>query len=256
MRSRIATIARFTMLEALRTRFPMLVLLVLGIALAASFFVREIAITESGRYQTAFYAATIRLASVFVAALYTIASVSREFQDKGLDVMLALDVPRSHYVAGKLLGLLAIGSAVAVVNAVPLIPLAGMESAAQWTLSLAWELAVVVALALFCVVTFTAVMPAASFVIAFYVLARALTAIRLLSANPLAGGEALSQRFMNACVEGLAWIVPAIDRWTQTSWLVDQRALWIDIAGLTGQSLAFVVVLAAATVFDMQRKNF
>jgi hypothetical protein len=61
---------------------------------------------------------------------------------------------------------------------------------------------------------------------------------------------------MNACVEGLAWIVPAIDRWTQTSWLVDQRALWIDIAGLTGQSLAFVVVLAAATVFDMQRKNF
>ncbi len=105
MRKRIATIARYTMLEALRTRFAALALAIIGVALAGSFFVQEIAVTESARFQTAFYTASVRLAAVFVAALYAIASVSREFQDKGLDVMLALDLPRSHYILGKLLGL-------------------------------------------------------------------------------------------------------------------------------------------------------
>ena len=105
MQNRIATIARYTMLEALRTRFAVLALAIIGVTLAGSFFIREIAITESARFQTAFYAASVRFAAVFVAALYAIASVSREFQDKGLDVALALDLPRSHYVLGKLAGL-------------------------------------------------------------------------------------------------------------------------------------------------------
>ena len=143
-----------------------------------------------------------------MAALYAIASVSREFQDKGLDVVLALDLPRSHYVLGKLLGFLAVGSGFAVATAVPLIAFAGIEPAAQWALSLACELAIVVALSLFCAVTFNTLMPAASFVMAFYVLARTLSAIRLISANPVSAAEALSQRFLNGAVEALAWDGP------------------------------------------------
>ena len=121
MHSRIATIASYTTLEALSTRFALLAIAVIAITLAASFFVRELAITDSTRFQTAFYAAGARFAMAFLASLYAIASVSREFQDKGLDVTLALDVPRSHYVVGKLVGFLAIGLALAIFAALPLI---------------------------------------------------------------------------------------------------------------------------------------
>ena len=76
-----------------------------ALLLGASFFVEQIAITEGARFQTGFYAATARLAAVFIAALHVIASVAREFDDKGLDMLLALDLPRSHYVLGKLGGL-------------------------------------------------------------------------------------------------------------------------------------------------------
>jgi ABC-type transport system involved in multi-copper enzyme maturation permease subunit len=256
MRSRIATIARYTMLEAVRTRFALIALAVIVLALAGSFFIREIAVTESMRFQTAFYAASVRFAAVFVAALYAIASVSSEFEDKRLEVTLAFDLPRSHYVLGKLAGFLAIGSGFAVATALPLIALAGLEAAAQWSLSLACELAVVLALSLFCVVTFNTLMPAASFVIAFYILARALSAVRLISANPAAGAQALSHHVLNALLEALAWIVPALDRWTQTSWLVDRPALWSSVASVAGESVVFVSVVAAAAVFDMHRRNF
>ena len=256
MNNRVAAIARYTVLEALRTRLPLLTAVVIGVLLSASFFVREISITESVRSQTAFYAATIRFATVFLAALHVISSVSREFQDKGLDMVLALDLPRGHYLLGKLAGFSAIAAGLALAVALPLLPLAGWEATAQWTLSLAAELAVVVALSLFCVITFNQLMPAASFVVAFYVFARALNAIRLIGANPVSGADLLSHQAMTWLIEGMALVVPSLDVWTRTEWLVGQAGRWGDVGGILAQALLFVTVLAAAAVFDLYRKNF
>jgi ABC-type transport system involved in multi-copper enzyme maturation permease subunit len=256
MKNRIATIARYTILEAVRTRLPLLTVILVAGLLAASFFVREIAIAESGRFQTAFYAAAARFAVVFVAALYAIASISREFQDKGLDVALALDLPRSHYIVGKLAGFLAIAAALACAVALPLVALAGWEAVAAWSISLAFELAIVLALSVFCVVTFNQLMPAASFVIAFYLFARALTAMRLIGANPIADAASLSHRVMTGLVEALALVIPALDEWTRTAWLVDGVAPWGAILQIGARSALFVVILGAAAVFDMHRKNF
>lgn len=256
MKSRIVTIARYTVLEALRTRLALLTAVVIAVLFVGSFFVREIAITDSVRFQTAFYAAAVRFAAVFVAALFVIASITREFQDKGLDVALALDLPRSHYIVGKLAGFVAIAAVIALAVAIPLLSLADAVAVAQWSASLALELAIVVALSLFCVITFNQLMPAASFVLAFYLLARALTAIRLIGANPVGGGDALSHEVMRWMVEGLALIMPPFDRWTQTSWLVDRVEAWSSVAAIAGQSALFLLILAAAAVFDLQRKNF
>jgi ABC-type transport system involved in multi-copper enzyme maturation permease subunit len=257
MKNRIATIARYTVLEAVRTRLPLLTLVTVGVFFAASLFVREIAITESARFQTAFYAGSIRLAIVFVAALYAIASIAREFQDKGLDVALALDLPRSHYIMGKLAGFLAIGAALATAASLPLVALSGWEAAAFWGISFALELAVVLALSVFCVVTFNQLMPAASLVLAFYLLARALSAIRLISANPVADAQTLSHHVMRALVEGIALIVPALDQWTRTAWLVGSAALgWTTLLDIGLHTILVVTILAAAAVFDMHRRNF
>lgn len=256
MNRQITTIARYTLLEARRTRLPQLVLSAIVLLGAAGFFVREIAVTESTRLQTGFYAATMRLTGVFIIGLYVLSSVAREFSDKGLDVVLALDLPRSHYILGKLAGFLVIGVLVAIAVSMPLALLAAPGAALQWGVSLAFELAIVVALSLFCIVTFSQLMPAASFVLAFYLLARALTAIRLMSAHPLTGADTLSHQFMSMMMEGLALVMPALDAWTRTAWLVDQPAAWTEIGVLAGQSALYVALLAGATMFDFYRKNF
>src|SRR3982751_5639934 len=232
MTTRLVAIARFSMLEALRTRLPLVTAITILTLLGASFFVREIAIAESTRFQTAFYAATGRYATVFVAALYVIASLSREFQDKGLELVLALDLARGEYILGKLLAFLGIATALSIAVGIPLFALTGVEAAAQWTVSFAIELAVIVAASLFCVITFNQVMPAASVVIGFYLLARAITAIRLISAHPIVSGDALSQRFMNGLVEAIALVIPGLELWTRTTWLVDQPAQWSALGAI------------------------
>lgn len=256
MTHQITTIARYTLLEALRTRLPALVLSAIVLLAAAGYFVQEIAVTESARLQTGFYAAAMRLTAVFMAGLYVLSSVSRDFNDKGTDIVLALDLPRSHYILGKLAGFLAIGVLIAAAVSAPLALLAAPAAALQWGTSLALELAIVIALSLFCIVTFSQLMPAASFMMAFYLLARALTAIRLMSAHPLVDANSVSHHFMSMLVDGMALIVPALDTWTRTAWLVNHPAAWAEIGTLAGQSALYVALLAVATMFDFYRKNF
>ena len=256
MDSRIATIARYTLLEALRTRLAALVVIALVALLATSYFVLSLAVIEGARFQAGFYAAGARLACVFVIGLYAIVSVTREFDDKGLDVLLALDLPRSHYVLGKLAGFLAIAALVAVAAALPLALLAPPAAAAQWMLSLGFELAIVAALALFCVLTFSQLTLAATFVLAFYLLARSLTAIRLMSANPLTGSDTFAYQAARTVTEGLALVMPALDEWTRTAWVVDGLAPWSALLELAGESALYVALLAAAAMFDFYRKNF
>lgn len=255
MNQRITTIARYTLLEAVRTRLPALAAAAIVLLIAASFFVQQIAITESARMQAATYAAGMRLACVFIAGLHVLASTIREFNDKGLDVALALDLPRGHYILGKLAGFLAIGALLAAAVSLPLAFLATPEAALQWGLSLALELGIVIALGLFCIVTFNQLMPAAGFLLAFYLLARTLTAIRLMSAHPLTGADAPSHQLIQLLVEGVALVMPTLDHWTRTAWLVNQHAPWPDIGELAGQTVLYVALLTAATMFDFYRKN-
>jgi ABC-type transport system involved in multi-copper enzyme maturation permease subunit len=256
MDSRIVTIARFTLFEAWRTRLPLLVLgIVLALA-AAAFFVQSIAITESARFQLGFYVAVTRLAVVFVAGLYVLVSMTREFNDKALDVLLSLDLPRSHYVLGRLAGFLAVAVLIAAVASLPVAWLAPPAGAAQCMISLALELGIIVALALFCIVTFNQLVPAACFVLAFYLLARSLTAIRLISAHPIEGTGTPAQQVFQFAADGLALVIPPLDAWTRTEWLLNEQAPWSLVLQMAGQSALYVVLLAAATMFDFYRKNF
>jgi ABC-type transport system involved in multi-copper enzyme maturation permease subunit len=256
MDSRIATIARYTVLEALRTRLAALVLVMLVVLLAASYFVMSISVIEGARFQAGFYAAGARFACVFTIALYVLVSVTREFNDKGFDVLLALDLPRSHYVLGKLAGFLGIAAVVAVAAALPIVVLAPPAASLQWMLSLAFELAVIAALALFCVLTFSQLTLAASFVLGFYVLARALTAIRLMSAHPISGADSFAHQAAQLVIEGLALVMPALDGWTRTAWLVDEAAPWPALLQVAGEGALYVALLATAAMFDFYRKNF
>ena len=253
---RILAISRYTFLEARRTRLLPLFAVALGTVLALAFFVSELAVTESLRMQTTFYAAAARLAAVFIVAMHVLGSITREFDDKGIDVLLALDLPRSHYILGKLGGFLAIGAVVGLLAGAPLAWMAPPAAAAQWGMALVLELSVIIAFALFCVVTFGQFMPSAAAVLVFYILARSLTAIRLMSANPISRADTLSHEAGRWMIEGLALITPALDRWPQTTWLVDAPALWSAVSLLLLEAILYVVLLAAAAMVDFHRRNF
>jgi ABC-type transport system involved in multi-copper enzyme maturation permease subunit len=252
----IRAIARYTLLEALRTRLPLLLVVALALVAALGFFVAELAVIESQRMRVSFYAAGARFAAVFIVSTHVLGSITREFNDKGIDALLALDLPRSHYILGKLGGFLAMAAAVAAITCLPLALQASLPAVLQWGTALALELAVVAAFSLFCVIAFGQFIPAAALVLAFYLLARSLTAIQLISAHPLSGAGTLSHTVGRWMVDGLALVMPALDRWPQTAWLIDSPAPWPSFAALLVQAALYVVLLAGAAMVDFQRRNF
>jgi ABC-type transport system involved in multi-copper enzyme maturation permease subunit len=270
--SKVLAIARFTLLEALRTRLPWLTLAVLGGLLLASLLVQQLAITETQRLQTGFLAAGARLGAVFVLTLHVAGSMAREFNDKGVDLLLSLDLPRSGYYLGKLAGFIGIAVTMAalttVVLALPglaagalaraglaLAPAAPSVALPLWGVSLACELTLIATLTLFCVITFAQIMPAVSFVAAFYLLGRSIAAIQLMSGSQLLAPEAWSTQVAGWLVNLLALLLPDLSRFTGTAWLLDGAGGGAALAYVAGQTLIYGALLAAAGLFDLYRKS-
>ena len=98
-------------------------------------------------------------------------------------------------------------------------------------------------------------MPAASFVAGFYLLARTLWAIRLISDNPIVDDNPLSHRVMAWLIDALALVLPALDRFTQSAWLVDRAAEWSAVGSCALQAGLYTALLGAAAMFDFYRRN-
>ncbi len=254
-RRQIATLARFTLLEAWRTRLIWLFAITLALAFGAACLAQQLAITETARVFVVSSAAASRSLSVFVLALYILTSLVRELNDKGLELTLSFDLRRADYILGRLLGFVLIALCMALIAGMPQLLLGPAPAALQWIASLTLELIIVAAFSLFCVLTFTHLIVAASFVAGFYLLARTITAVQLISAHPIIDEKSLSHDVMAGLVNGLALVLPALDRFTQSAWLVDGAAGWMTIGTQVLQALLYTTLLVLAAMFDFYRRN-
>jgi hypothetical protein len=250
----IGMIARYAVLEAMRMRLAWVYLAALGGVWLISYFAQTLAVTEAARLQIAFLAATARVVAVFMLTMFVLASTLREFHEKGLELVLSFDLPRSHYVLGKLAGFVALAWLAALPAAALVALHAPPVAALQWGLSLACELSLIAALALFCIISFNQLIPAAGVVFGFYVLARTISAIQLMSA-PRAYTDSVEHRIMSLAVDMVALLMPSLSDYAQTAWLADQAALWTALAGQAGQAGLYVALLAGAAMFDFYRRN-
>ena len=253
--NKILTIAFFTLLEAVRTRLLWVMAVILALLLLGSVFVQHIAVTETARMQTGFLAGAARIAAVFVLSLHIVSSVAREFNDKGVELLLSLDLPRAAYYVGKFIGFAAVAVAIAVLtSAVLLVPAAG-PGIAFWGISLALELVLMAALSLFCVITFAQVMPAISFATTFYLLARSISAIRLMAGSQLLSPDDWVSRTITRSVDLLSLLLPDLSRFTLTSWLVDNGGSLAQVGAAALQCVIYSSLLVLAGLFDLYRKN-
>jgi len=254
---KILAIARFTLLEAARSRLSWLVLGAVLVLSLASLLVRELAITDSQRLQLAFLATALRATSALLTAAFIISSLQREFNDKVPALVLALDVPRSHFVLGKAAGLSLAAMFIALTCALPLALLAPAAAWWPWTVSLMLESAIVAAVSLFCGISLSSVTAGLLFTIGFYVLAKSLAAIQLISHASL-NAATLSQRYMTGLLDTLALLLPRLEQFAPTGWLVEGLVDGIESAGLAGlalQALLFVALVTSAAMIDLYRKN-
>ena len=179
----------------------------------------------------------------------------RELNDKGTDMLLSLPVSRTGYYFGKYTGFLALAWIITVLSGVMLLLYAVPSALPGWLLSMACEGAIVVALSMLCLFTFSNITVAFIVVMAFYILARSISAIVLLSTSPVLETKTWSQEFMNWLVSALAWVMPDLDRFSDSAWLV----YGIESGTLTLvliQTFVYLALLISAGLFDLHRREF
>ncbi len=242
------------MIEALRSGLPWLALACVLAVAGLSLFLARVAISEGAALQAAVAAALLRACAVFVLAAHVVASIAREANDKGLELALALPVSRPAYYLGKLLGFAGVAALLACAFALPLLAWGRPGDVAAWGCSLALEAALVGAAALL----FASVIPHSVAAIAatagLYLLARAMAAIQAIAAGPLAEDSAAAGA-ARWIVDGLALLLPRLDAVTRSDWLLYGAPAPGELALLLGGLALYVVLLAAAGLFDFSRRN-
>ncbi|MFN0318316.1 MAG: ABC transporter permease [Burkholderiales bacterium] len=248
------TIARFCLLEALRTRYLWLLLGMLLLLLAATFFLRSLAITESARIQLGVFAAFARIASVFLVTLHVAGTLVRQFNDKETELLFALNLTRRDYLLGRFLGYAGVSVLTALIVSLAIAMLGPDTHLFAWGSTLALELMLTSAVTLFFVVSFVQIAPAVLFVASFYLLARSVSALQLISHSPLFSlGDtttALGQKAMDL----LALFLPRLDDFAQTGWLL-QPDIAPALGGVLMQAGVYICLILGAGLFDLQRKE-
>lgn len=250
-----ANLARLVLLEARRGGLPWLAAasVALGFCLAA--FLSEVALTESRALQVAIVAAVLRACAVFLVAAHVAGSVLREINDKGLELMLSLPLTRSAQYAGRLAGHAAIGTALAVVFALPLLLWAPPEAVAMWAVSLAFEAALVASAALFFAMSLAQLVPAIAATAGFYLLGRSMATIQAIAAGPHRD-DSTAQALARWALDAVALLFPRLESATQTAWLVYGAPAPSAWAAVLGGLALYGAILLAAGLFDFHRRSF
>ncbi len=251
----VASLAKAVLLEAVRNRLLWLAAVAIAAAFGLAQFLNQVAITESREIQAALLAALLRVAAVFIVAAFVITSMVRESSDKVNELLLSLPAPRSIYFFGKFAGYAAVAVILALLCALPLAFVTDPGGLAIWVVSLVCELLIVTAMSLFCVLTLTQVVPAFAAVAGFYLLSRSMAAMQIIAGAALQE-PTLTDRVVNAIVELIAFLLPALDRMTQTTWLLDSAPGASTLGAIVGETAIYLVLIGAAALFDLYRKNF
>lgn len=249
------SILRTTLVEAIRNRLLWLAVIVIAAALGLAQFLNQVAITESLEIQASLVAALLRVAAVFMVVTFVITSVVRESNDKVTELILSQAVPRSAYFFGRLAGFFVVAMVLALLFGLPLAFFAPPARLAPWTLSLACELLVMVSVSLFCVLSLTQVLSAFAATSAFYLLSRSMAAMQVIASAPI-GEHGIADQIVALIVNGIAIILPSLDRMTQTSWLVEAAPSSQVLGTLVLHSALYIVLIASAALFDLYRKNY
>lgn len=255
MLRQIRTLAIYVIQEALLTRFfaVILILLLLGFGLTA--FLGQVAIIERQGIQCSLLAAFLRLSAIYVMSLFVITSMVREFNGHMLFLWLSLPMRRSTYFLGKLVGFILVFSCVALIFSSALLVYAPYEQVILWGISLWCELLIVTCVSFFCVLTMHQMLQAFSTVVGFYIVARSIEAIQLMAQSPLNSSDLWQDKLIDGLIQLLAMLLPNLERFTQTGWLVYHSGGFNDLLMVAGQTVIYVILLIMMSLFDLYRKN-
>ena len=250
------TIAKITLLEAMRSRMIWVAITAIGVAFGVAQFLSQVAMIEVAQIQITIMATLLRGTGAFLVAAFCITSLARDSNDKITELFLSQAAARSQYYLGKIMGCAGVAIGLALGFSIPLAFYSPIAQVAAWSAAFAGELLIVASVSVFCAVSLTHVIAAFAATAGFYLLARSIAAMQIIAATPITMAASWTDDILRWILDAIALLMPNLDRMTLTAWLIDQAPTLGELAQMLMQTLVYLFLIGAATLVDLYRKNF
>lgn len=246
---------RYVLTAAIRDRVVLSVFLLMAVGASLAVFMGSSAVTESDQFAVVFAAGGLRFAGAVGLVLFIVFHLRRSFETRDIDFLLSRPVSRPAFVFSHMAAFLLLALLVALCVSLSVAFVAPQAVGAGhllWAASLFAEYAIMAAAATFFAMMLPGAAVAAMAVFGFYVLARMIGQIlgTLEDGLGVPAFETLSR-----VMDVIALVVPRLDLMAQTTWLVyDMHS--VGYGFVVVQGVLFTVLLTAATLVDLSRRQF
>jgi len=252
MFSSITTIARYSLLEAVRGKIIWIMVSLLLLSVMLSLFIGETTLTETRETQVAFMAGFLRLSSVMVIIFFVVSSISRDFQDKSVELLFSISMPRYQVFLGKFFGFGLVALSAVIIFSIGLVFYSDISVVFFWALSLWCELTLVALISLIFILSLEHVAVSLVASIGAYALMRFMPAIQSMGDGPFQ--DSAFNQLMNKVLDLIDLILPRLDHFAQSRWLVNGAAAEIDVIYFLLEFVLFVCLFVVVGVIDLKRK--
>ncbi len=250
------TLVAYIMTTALRDRLFLAFLVLTALAASMAVFIGETAVVEKRELSVVYVATATRLILIAGLVLFVCFHIRRSFESREVELMLSRPISRTNFVFAYVvslvvLSLVAVIIAAIVVGAVTRPDPAGLL---RWSMSLLLECVIMAMTALFFALALTSAVANVLACFGFYVLARMIGLLTgIAQTTP---DEAVLLRFVGWVMEAISVVIPRLDLFGQTAWLIYGVGGEVGFLVIALQGLVFAPLVAAAAVFDIQRWQF
>ena len=250
------TLVSYIMATALRDRLFLSFLVMTALAAGIGLFIGGAAIVEKRELSIVYVATATRLIMVVGLVLFVCFYLRRSFESREVELMLSRPISRTAFVLAHVISfiLLALVAAIIAMIVVGAVVQPGVEALLRWSLSLWLECCIMVLTALFFSLALTSAVANVLACFGFYVLARMIGLLTGIAPSTTADSPVLY--FVGQVMEAISIVIPRLDLFGQTSWLIYGVGGEIGLSVIAIQALVYAPMIVAAAVFDMKRWQF
>jgi hypothetical protein len=247
----------YVLMAAVRDRLILSLILFMAVGTCLAVFLGSSAVIEADQFALVFAASGLRLAGIAGLVLFAVFYTRRAFDTKDIDYLLSRPINRAGFILSHMAAFSLLAGGVALFAVVAAALLAGhsiiISGFTVWAISLIVEFVIIINTALFFSMVLSSAAGASLAVIGLYVLSRMIGQIFGIIDAATAGKGA---EFMGHVMQIVSLIVPRLDLMAQTTWLVYGPGPHDSLVLILLQGIVYTALLAAASIFDLRRRQF
>ncbi len=254
----MTTNIRYILITALRDFLFLGLIGGIALAVAVSSTLGGTAMVEKEAMTLVFSGASARVILMFGLTIFVAFHVRQAFDQKEIDVLLSRPLSRFQIMLSYWLGfsLIAFLLVLAVVTILSFLQVLSFEGYMYWSFSLLMESLLMVAIALFASFTLSSAVSAVLASMGLYVVGRMMAFFVATSESHVLFKSHSLNEFLRFIIDSVSTVMPRLDLFTQSEWLVHGLARPQDFHYAIIQTAIFTALLIIAATLDFKRKEF